>query len=366
MKTHEILDPSRPGRRSGIRRFLYRPATGCDAGQSTWNGHRSWSETKDLLRRTVNRAPEVVINVRGSRRVGASDAAANEGVLRYMMYISRNGRLLTMDECGTRLDGREAIQEAHASWALDMQRTRGSKAEPLHPSFNIILSMPARTAPELMFSAVRTFAQKHFASHQLLMALHTQETDPSSNPPEHPHVHLIVRAENENGLRIHIRKGTLRIWRESFAAELRAQGIDANATSRSERGLSLKARRSAEWHIQRRYEQSLREGKPVDPPKAKAARYRSAVQELRSGALGSKPWEAAMAARRCAVLDDLTQSVARLRQEGDVELAERVDQFMRDLPPLDTESRKIQRALVEQVQLRLKEHAREDPEGPSR
>lgn len=371
MKTPEILDPNRPGRRSGIPRLVYRPAAGGNvdrnrSGKSAWREQPSWPAIKDQLRRTVSHVPEVIINVKGSRLGKDNDRAANEGVLRYMMYISRNGRLTTINERDESLDGREAIREAHESWDLDMQRMRGVKNEPLHPSFNIIFSMPARTDPDMVLASVRALARDHFSGHQYVLTLHTQETDPSNNPPEHPHVHLILRAENEDGVRIHIRKTTLRMWRERFAAELRARGIAANASSRAERGKSFKAARGAEWHIQRRYEQALREGKHPVSPRARTARYLSAVRELRDGRIEPRPWEIAMAARRGAILRELAQNVARLHQEGDVELADQVDRFIGELPPLDTESRQIQRALVRRVQDRLQHRAPDTSEERQR
>lgn len=360
MQKHEPLGDARPGRRSGIQRLIYRPSAGNSASETpggsrqAWRD-RDWSSIKEQLRLTVRRAPEVVINVKGSRRAQDGDQAATEGVLRYMMYISRNGQLPTIDERGEPGEGREGIRDTHASWNLDMQRMRGTKNEPLHPSFNIIFSMPARTDPQKVLEAVQAVAQARFQGHQYLMALHTHETDPAKDAPEHPHVHLILRAEDEDGHRIHIRKTNLRAWREQFAAELRARGIDANATSRSERGRSRKAVSSAEWHIQKRYQEARARGKSHVPSKARAARFHAAVEELREGRSEPKPWEAAMAARRSDVLRELKENAARLRQEGDTELADQVDRFARDMAPLDSERHQIQRALVEQVKKRLRE-----------
>lgn len=274
-----------------------------------------------------------------------------------MMYISRHGRLQTFDEHDERINGADAIRETHGFWNLDMQRMRGGHDEPLHPSFNLIFSMPASTDPEKMLDAVKAFACERFQAHQYVLVLHTHETDPADNPPEHPHVHLILRAEDENGRRIHIRKTDLRAWREQFAAELRARGIDANATSRAERGNSSKAMRGAEWHIQKRYEKTKRNGMFAEPPKAKAARIHEAAKELQEGHSQPKPWELAMAARRRDVLRQLAEGAARLRQEGDIELAEQVEHFMQDMPPLDTERHQIQRALVELVRNRAQERS---------
>jgi hypothetical protein len=295
----------------------------------------------------VARVPEVVIKVTG----GGPKIA---GVLRYMKYISRGGALITSDENDQRLVGQDAILNAHASWDLDLQRGQDRRGEALHQSFNIIFSMPAKTAPDRLFEAVQAVAQEQFIGHQYIMASHTPETDPSTNPPPHPHVHVIVRAEDENGRRLHIRKATLRIWREAFAAELRARGIEANATSRAERGVSLKARGSAEYHIRERGDVST----------AEARRFAEAAADLRRNETEPKPWEMAMAARRRDVLKDLARSAAALRNEGDIELAEQVERFARELPPLDSERRKMQRALVEQVNARLQREQAKIPKLP--
>jgi hypothetical protein len=60
-----------------------------------------------------------------------------------------------------------------------------------------------------------------------------------------------------------------------------------------------------------------------------------------------------MAARRRDVIRQLRQGAARLRQEGDSQLADEVDRFMNNMPALDTERRQMQRALIKQVQERL-------------
>jgi hypothetical protein len=330
MSSKRMILPDRAGRKSGLRRLVYHPHMTKDSQG------KDWQSTKDRLRRTVAGVPEVVIKVTG----GGSKIA---GVLRYMNYISRGGALITTDENGQRLSGQDVIQSLQASWHLDLQRTHDARGEALHQSFNIIFSMPAKTDPDKLFDAVHAVAQEQFVGRQYIMALHTPETDPSANPPPHPHVHVIVRAEDEAGRRLHIRKATLRIWREVFAAELRARGIEANATSRAERGVWLKARGSAEYHIRERGDVST----------AEARRFAQAAADVRRGETEARPWEVAIAARRRDVLMELAQNAAALRDEGDVELAEQVERFARELPPMDTERRRMQRALVEEVKTRM-------------
>lgn len=337
MSSNKLIVPNRGGRKSGLRRLVYRPQS------RHHEGSNDWPATRDRLRRTVARVPEVVIKVTGS---GAKSA----GVLRYMNYISRSGALITIDGKGERLGGKESISQVHASWDLDLQRARGKAGEALHQAFNIIFSMPARTDPDKLLDAVQAFAREYFGQRQYIMALHTPETDPSDNPPSHPHVHVVVRAEDEDGHRLHIRKSTLRIWREAFAAELRLRGIEANATSRAERGVSLKGRGSAEHHIRERGDVST----------AEARRFAEAASDLRLGDTGLKPWEIAMAARRRDVLKELARNATVLRYEGDIELAEQVERFARELPPLDSERRRMQRALVEQLNERLRREPQKD------
>jgi len=344
MFTERGVVPERSGRKSGLQRLVYRSVT------QKLGGDVDWQSIKSKLRRTVTRTPEVVIKVKG----GGSTIA---GVLRYMNYVSRNGTLIAADEKGEHVSGRDSVNATHASWDLDLQRPHDRKGDALHQSFNIIFSMPAKTDPDKLFAAVQAFAQERFARHQYLMALHTPETDPSKSPPPHPHVHVVVRAEDEDGRRLHIRKSTLRAWREEFATKLRAYGIDANATSRAERGVSLKGRGSAEYHIHERGDVST----------AKARRFADAALELERGYIEPKPWEIAMAARRRDVLRDLIQSATRLREENDVELAEQVERYARELPPVDTEKRKMQRAIIAQVQERLRQQHGQDREtsGPT-
>jgi hypothetical protein len=89
--------------------------------------------------------------------------------------------------------------------------------------------MPAGTRPELVLKAVQAFCREEFSlSHRYALALHTDEP--------HPHVHVVVKALTDQGQRLNIRKDTLRAWRIEFAKHLRALGVAANATSRSDRG----------------------------------------------------------------------------------------------------------------------------------
>jgi hypothetical protein len=114
------------------------------------------------------------------------------------------------------------------------------------------------------------------------MVLHTDEP--------HPHVHMVLKAVSEQGVRLHIRKQTLRHWRREFAMHLRALGVEANATERSVRGeirvgkkdgIYRASLRGESSHMQQRMEAAAREAAVgsarVDPGKVKLLETRHRV-----------------------------------------------------------------------------------------
>jgi type IV secretion system T-DNA border endonuclease VirD2 len=307
------IDPH--GRKSGLRRL-------------------TWHDTKDGLRRLVERVPEVVIKVEGG-------GLTSEGIKKYMAYMTRNGQLPAADDKDDPIKGKDGVANAHDRWDLDMTKGHGR----LHQSFNLILSMPKGTNPNKLFIAVQRFASEHLSDHDYMMVLHTPETDPKQPAPNHPHVHLALKAEDRHGQRIQIRKPLLRIWRESFAAHLRDLGVPANATHRSSRGVAYKAKKNGEYRVTRRND-------PNHPSTALQKRFLEAKQDLERGN-PPKKWEVAMAARRRDVLRELATGAAKLRAEGDTELAAKVEQFAKVMPPLDTERHHMQRAIVEQLKERF-------------
>jgi hypothetical protein len=119
-------------------------------------------------------------------------------------------------------------------WDLDLEAlkhyskksTRGKPPKLVH---NIIFSMPAGTSPKIVLEAVGRFALNEWAlEHRYAMALHTDTP--------RPHVHVAVKAMSEQGVRLNIKKATLRSWRAQFAEQLNELGQAANATERAVRG----------------------------------------------------------------------------------------------------------------------------------
>jgi hypothetical protein len=104
--------------------------------------------------------------------------------------------------------------------------------------------MPSPTPPEKVLAGARRFALENFGlQHRYAMVLHTDQ--------QHPHVHMVVKAEGDDGQRLHVDKVMLRQWREDFARMMREQGIAANATPRVARGRNRDKTRDARYLAQR-------------------------------------------------------------------------------------------------------------------
>ncbi|MCW5657122.1 MAG: relaxase/mobilization nuclease domain-containing protein [Burkholderiaceae bacterium] len=167
----------------------------------------------------VRNAPQVMVKVTGGGRGMAAIAA-------HLRYISKAGRLPFEDDRGEVRQGGEALRDLADQWRCGGARIpeRSERRE----AFNIMLSMPAGTNPEMVRNAAREFAKAELANHRYVMVLHTHQGN--------PHVHLAVRAEGRDGQRLNPRKQDLRRWREVFAEKLRGWGIEAEASSQVARG----------------------------------------------------------------------------------------------------------------------------------
>jgi hypothetical protein len=190
----------------------------------------------EQIRRIVRRAPEAVVKVLSR---ASNDVKAVE---KHMDYIGRNGELELETEDGERLSSRSG-QALLDDWDLDIDdvrrqamlaATKGRKPPKL--VHKLMFSMPPGTPPGKVLEAVRNFAREEFwGQHRYAFVQHTDEA--------HPHVHLVLKAVNEHGVRLNIKKATLRQWRSEFARNLRLLDVEANATERAVRGRTMKAKK---------------------------------------------------------------------------------------------------------------------------
>jgi hypothetical protein len=202
------------------------PAVGGSRSGITSLGERARG-VRERLDRTIRKVPEVMVKITSSAK-GIRQAS------NHIDYISRKGQLDIEDQDGFVLRGKSDLNELKEDWRTSGPSPMKEVGE-LRETLHIVFSMPADTDEVGLKRAVRALAATEFEGHQYVMAYHTPASDPDPNPPRHPHIHLSVRMQGRDGRRLNPRKADLQRWRGGFARELRAHGIEANATSRLSR-----------------------------------------------------------------------------------------------------------------------------------
>jgi hypothetical protein len=286
----------------------------------------------EQIRRTVRRAPEVMVKVTGGgQTVGAVRA--------HVSYISQHGELEIETDEGQRVahDAQKALVK---DWHLELSagqyrapRGQQNTRRTVKLVHNVVLSMPAPTPPEKVLAAAKTFAREKFGlKHRYAMALHTHQ--------QHPHVHLVVKAESEDGRRrLHIDKAMLREWRQDFARMMRDQGIAANATSRVVRGQSKRAVRDAAYRAKgRQSSTALRE------------QIQSVATELSKTGTIRDPAHPRLAETRKAVVSGWMGVAAALDAQGEITLAGDVRYFAKHLPPVLTDRERLATTFIQHMQ----------------
>lgn len=302
-------------------------------GSRETNG-RLTSAQLEQIQRTVRRAPEVVVKVlpRASNDLKA--------VGKHLDYIGRKGELELETDDGERLSGRIG-KDLLDDWDLDIDdvrrqaslgATRGGKPPKL--VHKLMFSMPPETPPAKVLEAVRNFARDEFwGQHRYALVLHTDEP--------HPHVHLVLKALSEEGVRLHIKKATLRHWRSEFARNLRLLGVEANATERAVRGQVLESRKDGIYRANLRgdstYVRAETEGVPADL--------------LNRNNLVDPSRRTPVATRR-KIENGWRTLAENLHKAGHQELAREIQQFVEGMPKPWTEKEPIAAKFLERTRAR--------------
>jgi hypothetical protein len=283
-----------------------------------------------------------MVKVTGGRaKVGAVSA--------HLGYISRQGTLELETDEGERITSRDEHKTLLKSWHLELsagqhrrQNERRPAARTLKLVHNIVLSMPTPTPPEKVLAAARRFARERFAlQHRYVMALHTDQ--------QHPHVHLVVKAESELARRLHIDKLLLREWREDFARMMREQGIEANATSRIVRGRNKGSIKDPIYRAQMH-------------AKSTACRKRvmAIVQELSQTGAVRDPAHGKLIATRKEVVANWMKAADMLDAQGEIALAGDVRYFANHLPPVLTDRQRLAQQFIRHIKMQRSEGAVKD------
>jgi hypothetical protein len=249
-----------------------------------------------------------------------------KSVQRHLGYLNRKGELDIETDEGERIAEKGVEKELLEDWDLDLEEDRrrvdlGPLKDRSPPKLvhKILFSMPAGTPPKKVLEAVKDFAREEFAlKHRYAMVLHTDEP--------HPHVHMVVKAVSEQGVRLNIRKATLRGWRREFARYLRANGVEANATERAVRGTRLPAKLDGIYRAEQRGESHHAR-----------ARAEGVARELLKGDLRIEPGKVRLLETRKEVERGWFAVSDILMAQGRKELANEVWRFAGEMPPPKTE-----------------------------
>lgn len=283
------------------------------------NRARLSSEEIAQIGRTVRRTPEVMV------KVLSKSSNHLRSVARHFNYIGRHGELEIETDEGGRPRGKAAGQQIVEDWDLDLDEDRrdsrlsaGSSRAP-KLAHKTILSMPPGTPAKGVLQATRNFAREEFAlKHRYALVLHTDEP--------HPHVHLVVKAVSEQGVRLNISKATLRGWRHAFAWHLRDQGIAANATERAVRGQTQTPKLDGIYRAAQRGASSYMR-----------SRVHSVATELATGDLRAEPKKSQLLKTPREVERGWQYVADELAATGRLELANQVKRFISEMPPAVTE-----------------------------
>jgi hypothetical protein len=284
------------------------------------------------ISRTVRRVPEAVV------KVLPRNSNSFISVAKHIDYIARKGELELETDEGERASGNGIGRRLLEDWDLDLDEHRrqvdlGAALGRNPPKLvhKLMFSMPPGTPANGVLAATRNFLREEFAlKHRYAFVLHTDEP--------HPHVHAIVKAVSEEGVRLNIRKATLREWRQEFVRHLHAQGIDANATERAARGESRTrkldgiyraASRGASRHARDRAER--------------------VAAELQRGNLEIEPGKATLTATRAKVERGWLAISGLLAGAEQPELALRVRRFVAEMPPALTEKEWLAQDLLSRI-----------------
>jgi hypothetical protein len=285
----------------------------------------------EQIRRTVQRAPEAIV------KVLLRDSNDLKAVGKHLDYVGRYGKLELEADDGERLSGR-AGRALLDDWDLDIDdvrrqatlaATKGRKPPKL--VHKLMFSMPPGTPPDKVMGAVRNFAREEFSGqHRYAFTLHTDEP--------HPHVHLVLKAVSEQGVRLNIKKATLRHWRSEFARNLRLLGVEANATERAVRGENRKAQKDGIYRASERGDSTY-----------VRAQAEAVAAELLKGNVRAEPGKRTLVETRRQVENGWRSVADKLAKDGHADLARDVQRFVDHMPPARTERELIGHELQQRI-----------------
>ena len=247
-------------------------------------------------------ATQVMVKITGGGR-------GMKAISAHFRYIGRLGNpevggrgasLELEDERGEKVQGGDALKRLADDW-----RVAGAYIDedsPRREAYHIIFSMPDGTPPEVVRAASAEGAKELFEGHKYVFVLHEDQGA--------PHVHLAVRADRYDGVRLSPRKADLDRWRAVFARGLQDRGVNAVATRQPIRATNRNYRQL--WEERAAGRGTLKRQRPSERTGAKALAAR--VESI-------KAWE------------QITRALASSADKADVRLALDTVRYLAEMAP---------------------------------
>ena len=271
----------------------------------------SANEVRSRVRSTVAPgATQVMVKITGGGR-GMKAIAA------HFRYIGRQGKeevggkgktLEIEDERGEKIQGRDGLVQLTDEW-----RVAGAYIDddsPRREAFNIIFSMPAGTPPQAVREATAETARELFEGHKYVFVMHEDQGA--------PHVHLSVRADRYDGVRLSPRKADLDRWRAVFARTLQDRGVNAVASRQPVRAVNRNYRKL--WE-----ERAASRGQLIRQRPAQ----RTSTRALAARADAIKAWE------------QIARALAGSTDPADVRLAAEAVRYLGEVAPGGQEAARV-------------------------
>lgn len=266
----------------------------------------SASYYKERIKAMIENHPQVMVKVTGG------DTSIKQ-LKNHIDYISRNGEVDLETEEGEIIQEKLKSSELNDYWGGDLF---ADGETPYKQSYHIVLSMPVDTDRVAFGRAARETAQNLFGEHQYYLAEHKDT--------EHPHVHVCIKALDKDGVRLPTKKADLQYWREVFAANLRANGIKAEATKRAVRGQFAKNPSTAVYRMRQR-------GAPM------AADERFNEDMANNGHQDSVATHKARKTRYAVrgIYEEMISELSASSDAQDKALAKQLQQYLKDMPKIE-------------------------------
>lgn len=199
---------------------------------------------KDLMSayHVSQRLPQAIVKV-------SSWGKSRGRIAAHLDYISRHGDYPLENPEGDFVQSKEEQAELLDDWFQDVSKRKGARH-----SAQIVLSAPKGADPDAARDAVRETARSYFGGkYEYVFAFHHKSVGHRADAAtEHPHGHLVVKAMGKDSQQLRLGKKELHELRQVFAKELRARGIQVDASYRNERGKGTKGQKQAVVNMRKR------------------------------------------------------------------------------------------------------------------